>query len=146
MITKTTAARLRRLRILLVDGSVDASETLAELLRAEGHIVATAHDGEAGLEAFDDFLPDLALIDLRVPKLDGFTLARLTRTKDRFRSLPMIALDACESAADRERAAQLGFTCHLSKPPDLRALEAVIAAVHAALLETRGRKPSLQGR
>jgi CheY-like chemotaxis protein len=116
--------RRPRLRILLVDDNVDGVETLAELLRHSGHIVTTAHDGESGLACFDSFKPDLAILDLGLPKLDGFALA--ARAKQRFRSTPLIALSAYDSPADRLRTTEVGFDHHLSKPPDLIQLEHIL--------------------
>jgi DNA-binding response OmpR family regulator len=137
MISKSGTTRPRRVRILLVDGDVAAVETLAELLRAEGHIVGVAHDGEAGLECFNSFLPDLAIIELRLAKLDGFLLVRSVRTMVRFESTPIVALTTCDSPADRERTKKLGFAYHFGKPADLKQLEQVVAEVQAQLSRRR---------
>ena len=122
------AQKLRRLRlrILLVDDNVDGVETLAELLRHNGHIVTTAHDGESGLACFASFKPDLAILDLGLPKLDGFALAARARANDASRSIPLIALSAYDSPADRQRTTEVGFDHHLSKPPDLLQLEQLL--------------------
>ena len=137
--------RPRRVRILLVDGDVTAVEPLAELLKAEGHIVSVAHDGEAALESFDSFAPDLAIVELRLPKLNGFLLVRSVRTKVRFESTPIVALTSCDSPVDRERTKQLGFAYHFAKPADLKQLERVVAEVQAAIAE-RASSPSLRRR
>jgi CheY-like chemotaxis protein len=123
------AHRMRRprLRILLVDDNVDGVETLAELLRHSGHIVTTAHDGDSGLACFDSFRPDLAILDLGLPKLDGFALATRARANERLRSIPLIALSAYDSPADRQRATEVGFDHLLSKPPDLRLLDDLLS-------------------
>lgn len=118
--------RRQRLRILLVDDNVDGVETLAELLRHCGHIVTTAHDGESGLACFESFRPDLAILDLGLPKLDGFALAARARAEERLRAIPLIALSAYDSAADRRRTTEVGFDHHLSKPPDLKQLEELL--------------------
>jgi two-component system, sensor histidine kinase len=136
MISKPSTTRVRRVRILLVDGDVEAVETLAALLRAEGHIVGVAYDGDAGLECFDTFIPDLAIVELRLPKLDGFLLVRSVRTKVRFETTPIVALTTCDSPADRERTKKLGFARHFAKPADLKQLERIIAEVQASLVRS----------
>jgi two-component system, chemotaxis family, CheB/CheR fusion protein len=118
--------RRARLRILLVDDNVDGVETLAEVLRHEGHTVTTAHDGESGLAWLQSFRPDLAILDLGLPKLDGFALAARARAEERLRSIPLIALSAYDSPAHRQRATEAGFDHHLSKPPNLRQLEELL--------------------
>ncbi len=116
-----------RLRILLVDDNVDAVETLADLLRIFGHQVFTAHDGLAGLRAFDIYEPDVAVVDLALPQMDGFALAQYVRSDARFRATPLIALSCCDTHSDRERTRKIGFDHHLAKPPDLKRLERLLA-------------------
>jgi CheY-like chemotaxis protein len=117
---------VRRLRILLIDDNVDYIEMLAELMRGIGHCVATAHDGVTGLARFESFMPDLAILDLGLPELDGFALGRKIRCKAAFCRVPLIAVSAYDSPGDRRRTSEIGFAHHLAKPPDWRRLEALI--------------------
>lgn len=118
---------MARLRILLIDDNVDYVETLAELLRASGHCVVTAHDGTRGLASFETFKPDLAILDLGLPELDGFALARHVRCRAAFCKMPLIAVSAYDSALARKRTFESGFDHHLAKPADLARLQALIA-------------------
>jgi DNA-binding response OmpR family regulator len=118
-------ADVRRLRILLIDDNIDYVEMLAELLRAAGHCVLTAHDGGSGVTRFEAFKPDLAILDLGLPGVDGFALARTVRCSAQFSKVALIAISA---PADRERSAESGFDHHLAKPPDWSALERLIVA------------------
>lgn len=131
MLLKTSQTRRpqqARLRILLVDDYIDGAEMLAELLRTAGHRVFLAHDGAAGLAAFDALEPDLAILDLDLPALDGFALAEWVRTDARFRFTPLIALSSHDAAPDRARTRQVGFDHHIGKPPDLDKLRKLLAS------------------
>lgn len=125
---------MRRLRILLIDDNVDYVEILADLLRASGHCVATAHCGRSALRSFETFMPDIALTDLGLPELDGFALAREVRSRADFCKVPLIAVSAYDSVADRQRTRDLGFEHHFAKPPDWTRLEALIASYATNLL------------
>jgi CheY-like chemotaxis protein len=104
-----------RLRILIVDDNVDAAEILAELLDHAGHSVFTAHDGKQGLALFDSIEPDVAILDLGLPSIDGFQLARFVRTDARFQTTTLIAHSCYNADGDRERTKAAGFDHHVSK-------------------------------
>jgi CheY-like chemotaxis protein len=115
-------------RILIVDDNADAAEMMGDILRSEGHDVAVAHDGAAGLQQFGQFHPELAILDLGLPEIDGYSLARQVRAEPEFRTTPLIALSGYTQAEDIERSREAGFTHHLAKPADWKRLEAIIAS------------------
>ncbi len=111
-----------RRRILIVDDNRDALESLATLLQMAGHLVQTAHDGEHALSLAPDFQPDLVLLDLGLPKLDGYEVARRIRAAPWGESLVLVALTGWSQEADRRRTRETGFNWHLVKPLDFDAL------------------------
>jgi signal transduction histidine kinase/ActR/RegA family two-component response regulator len=115
------AANAVRRRIMLVDDNVDGAETLARLLGAHGHEVRVFHEPIAALAAVGDFRPDLAVLDIGLPVLDGYELARRMRALLAGHPCRMIALTGYGQEADKARSEQAGFERHLVKPvnPDL---------------------------
>jgi len=115
----------RQARVLVVEDNDDARVTLQRLLQAEGHLVSTARDARAGLEAAIAGSPNIAVVDIGLPEMDGYQLARELR--ERLGSgVRLIALTGYGTAADRQRSAQAGFDAHLTKPVDLDRLLALI--------------------
>jgi PAS domain S-box-containing protein len=110
-----------RRRIMLVDDNVDGALTLARLLAAHGHEVRVFHDPVAALDAVDDFLPELAVLDIGLPVLDGYELARRLRMRLGGHPCRLIALTGYGQEADRARSGAAGFERHLVKPinPDV---------------------------
>ncbi|CAH0152080.1 Autoinducer 2 sensor kinase/phosphatase LuxQ [Massilia sp. Bi118] len=110
-----------RRRIMLVDDNVDGAETLARLLGAHGHEVRVFHEPIAALAAVRAFRPDLAVLDIGLPVLDGYELARRMRTLLDGHPCRMVALTGYGQEADKARSEQAGFERHLVKPvnPDL---------------------------
>ena len=103
-------------RILIVDDNRDMVQSLAILLRGEGFQVHLAHDGPAGLEAVTRFGPDAVVLDLGLPGLDGFEVARRLRSgSPPFRG-PLIAMSGYGREAEKQRAIAAGFDLHLTKP------------------------------
>jgi len=121
------AARMGMPRILIVDDNEDAAELLALTLQARGHITQVALDGPAALEGVLAFAPDVALLDLGLPGMDGCELAQRLRMKDA--RLRLIALTGYGADKDRERTHAAGFDAHLVKPVDLKNLEATIRSL-----------------
>ena len=114
-----------RRKVLLVDDNVDAAETLAEFLEVLGHDVKVAHDGTAALEAARRWTADLVLLDIGLPGMDGYQVAR------ELRLLPepprsIIALSGYGQESDRKRSTEAGFDAHLVKPVELSRLEALL--------------------
>jgi len=115
--------RTASLRVLVVDDNVDAAESLAILLRLSGHEVRTAHDGETAIETAARFDPDAMLLDIGLPGIDGYHVAkRVRRSPDRKKTM-LIALTGYGQKEDRERSAEAGFDVHLMKPVDLAQVE-----------------------
>ncbi len=121
-----TLSPSRRLRVLVADDNRDAADCLAEMLRLSGHDVRTAHDGLAALEAADTFTPEVALLDLGMPRLNGYEAAEQLR--DRFsEEIVLIAITGWGQDDDRRRSAEAGFDRHLVKPVDPEMLTALLA-------------------
>jgi PAS domain S-box-containing protein len=110
-----------RRRIMLVDDNVDGADTLARLLAAHGHDVRVFHEPVAALAAAPAFLPDLAVLDIGLPVLDGYEVARRLRALLNAHPCRFVALTGYGLPADREHSARAGFDAHLVKPvnPDL---------------------------
>jgi CheY-like chemotaxis protein len=110
-----------RRRIMLVDDNVDGVETLARLLVAHGHEVRVFHEPVAALSAVAGFLPDLAVLDIGLPVIDGYELARRMRPLMNGHPCRLIALTGYGQEADKARSSEAGFERHLVKPvnPDL---------------------------
>jgi CheY-like chemotaxis protein len=107
-----------RRRVLIVDDNADAAESIAKLLRLEGHRVETALEGAAALRIAEVLQPDVAFIDLNMPGLDGYEVARRMRTLPGGRSTRLVALTGMGKASDMERSRAAGFDLHLTKPAD----------------------------
>jgi CheY-like chemotaxis protein len=111
-------------RILLVDDCADTCDSMAMLLTIEGHVIETAADGREGIEAVERWRPDLVLMGLNMPVMDGYEAARRIRTQPCGRELLLIALTGWD---DPEGALAAGFDFHLLKPLDLGMLTELLA-------------------
>src|ERR1700710_1115872 len=114
-------------RVLLVDDSVDAAEAMSMLLETLGHDVRTLHDGPSALAAIDGFAPEVVILDIGLPGMDGFELAREMRLRPATKSALMIALTGYGGEGDRQKSRDAGFDFHLVKPVSFTAIEDVIA-------------------
>ena len=124
-------SELEGLRILVADDNTDAGDTLAMLLRSEGAEVLVERDGEGALLALRDWTPGVALLDITMPGLDGYEVARRVRADVRTCSILMVAISAWAEDDDRRRSRMAGFDHHLNKPVAFsRLLEILTAAVH----------------
>ena len=108
-------ARLARRRILVVDDNADAARLMAELLASSGAVTRVAYDGAAALAVAEDFEPELALLDLGLPVMDGYELAKRLRARSS-RPLRLVAVTGYGQDDDRRRALDAGFDEHLVKP------------------------------
>ena len=117
-----TAAPARGCRILVVDDNRDAARSLAMLLELSGHTIATAGDGLEALAAAAAFHPDVVLLDIGMPKMDGYEVARRLRADPRGVQLVLVAVTGWGQEQDRQRAADAGFDAHLVKPLEPDAL------------------------
>jgi PAS domain S-box-containing protein len=113
-------------RILIVDDNSDAAEMLAEALDAMGHTTQVAFDGPSGLDAAAGFEPDIAFLDIGLPAMDGYELARKMRTELAFPNLRLVALTGYGQDSDRRRSADAGFDYHMVKPISLQAVASTI--------------------
>jgi signal transduction histidine kinase/ActR/RegA family two-component response regulator len=124
-------ARGPRRRVLVVDDNRDAAESLALLLGVAGHEARVSHDGPSALAAAAEFRPDAVLLDIGLPGMDGYEVARRLRAEtDTGRAL-LVALTGYGQEEDQRRALAAGFDHHLIKPADLDALTALLASVPA---------------
>jgi CheY-like chemotaxis protein len=115
-------------RILVVDDNQDAADTLGSLLTALGATVAVVHSGEAALEAFATFNPDTVLLDLGMPGMDGFDVARKIRALEGHPDTLLIALTGWGQDHDYRQSRAAGFDHHLVKPPDIERLRELLSA------------------
>jgi signal transduction histidine kinase/CheY-like chemotaxis protein len=111
-------------RILIADDNVDAGDSLAMLLRSDGHDVKVVRDGEEALRVFAAFSPDVVLLDLGMPRLSGYEVARRLRAHDS--AVLLIAITGWGQSADRAKSAAAGFDHHLTKPVDSGELAKVL--------------------
>jgi CheY-like chemotaxis protein len=118
-------------RILLVDDSVDAALALSMLLEALGHEVRTEHDGPRALASIEDFKPEVVVLDIGLPGMNGFDVAREMRKREATRDALLLALTGWGSDADRQEALDAGFDHHLTKPVTIEALEAALTQPRA---------------
>jgi CheY-like chemotaxis protein len=113
-------------RILVVDDNRDGADTLAAVLRALGYQTCTAYDGHAALAAVDAFRPDALVVDIGLPGIDGFSLARSIRLKSGHARSLMIALTAYRGEEYRQQSQQAGFDHYFVKPADLAQLRKLL--------------------
>jgi signal transduction histidine kinase/response regulator RpfG family c-di-GMP phosphodiesterase len=114
-------------RVLVVDDNVDAAESLSVLLRLHGHETATAHDGAAALDKAARWKPEVVLLDLGMPGMDGCEVARRLRAGEAGRHLTLVAVTGWGQAEDRQRTKAAGFDEHLTKPVDLERIARIVA-------------------
>jgi signal transduction histidine kinase/response regulator RpfG family c-di-GMP phosphodiesterase len=117
----------RTLRVLIVDDNLDAAEMLAEWVQLLGYEVRVAPDGPTALELVREYCPDTALLDLGLPVMDGYELARRLRAQPGLAGIKLIAATGYGQESDRARTAQAGFDLHFVKPLDLQLLTQALA-------------------
>ena len=120
-----------RLRILVADDNLDAAESLAILLTLEGNETRTAHDGLEALDVAAAFRPDVILLDIGMPKLNGYEVCRSIRQQAWGKNMVVIALTGWGQEGDRRKSHAAGFDFHLIKPVDLDVLNKLLAGVTA---------------
>jgi CheY-like chemotaxis protein len=114
-------------RVLVIDDNVDVAETLAALVVALGGEAATAYSGRDGLRRVGEFTPDVVLLDIGMPDMDGYETCRLLRAEPPGRTAYVVAVTGFGQRHDRDRALADGFDAHLTKPADPRILESLLA-------------------
>ena len=125
--TPDRPAAAPRRNILIIEDNADARETLRTLLTIFGHSVETASDGLAGLEKALALQPEIALVDIGLPGLDGYEIARRIRASRGLRQPLLVAVTGYGTPADRERALAAGFDAHVVKPVDSETLASILA-------------------
>jgi len=116
-------------RILIVDDNADAAASLALLLKISGHETQTANDGLEAVRTAETFLPDVVLLDIGLPKLNGFDACRQIRQQEWGRSMKIVALTGWGQEGDRREATEAGFDAHMLKPVDYRDLMTVLSGM-----------------
>jgi CheY-like chemotaxis protein len=119
-------------RVLIVDDNVDASDLLAEFLRQAGHTVTIANDPLDALEVAAREEPEVAVLDIGLPRIDGYQLAARLRATDAGAKCCLIAVTGYGQPEDHERSRGAGFDCHLVKPVDLDLLLRTVASAQRA--------------
>jgi signal transduction histidine kinase/ActR/RegA family two-component response regulator len=112
--------------ILIVDDNEDAADTLKISLEAAGHVVHVAHDGPSALKLAGEIAPDVAVLDIGLPVMDGYELARQLRTQRGLTQLPLIAISGYGQDSDQHRSKAAGFDAHLVKPVDPEQIETLL--------------------
>jgi PAS domain S-box-containing protein len=114
-------------RLLVVDDNRDAADSLAMLLRLQGHEVRVTHDGPAALGLAPTFRPDVVFLDIGMPGMDGYEVARRLRQQPGLEKVVLAALTGWGQKEDRRRTADAGFDHHLVKPPEPKAVVDILA-------------------
>jgi len=114
--SQSDASAEKVLKVLVVDDNVDAADSIALLLTIDGFNAQSVHGAVAALDTVDSFKPDVVLLDIGLPVMDGYEVARRLRSHIAIEDLRIVALSGYGQQADRERAAQAGFDDYLVKP------------------------------
>ena len=124
----TTAVNPKRsFRILVVDDNHDSALSLAMMLSIMGHETRTAHDGESAVETAESFLPEVMLLDIGLPKLNGYEVAQRIRQQPWGASMYLIAVTGWGQDEDRQRSSEVGLNVHMVKPVEPAALEKLLS-------------------
>ena len=127
--TLAESGSLRKRNMLVVDDNIDSAETLAKLFRLQGHIVNVAYDGQTALEESRSKVPEVVILDLGLPGLSGFDVARAIREEFGDESPLLIAVSGYGREEDRHRAREAGFSQHFTKPVNFSALLGFVSEV-----------------
>jgi DNA-binding response OmpR family regulator len=122
------------LRVLIVDDNIDTAGSLALLLQMWGHEVRTTHDGLSAFEVSMEFRPDAVVLDIGLPHMDGFEVAKRLRSLAEFERTLIVGSSGYSQESDRRRAAEVGINLYFVKPFDPWRLESILES-HRATLE-----------
>ena len=114
-------------RILVVDDNIDSAESMGDLLQLKGNDLRNAHDGLAAVEAAETFRPELVLLDIGLPKINGYEVARRIRQQPWGRDVILVALTGRGQDEDKSKSQEAGFNFHVVKPVEIAALEKLLA-------------------
>lgn len=126
---QSSATAHQQLRILVADDNRDAAEVLSQLLQLGGNTVRVAYDGPGALDAARQFLPDLAILDIGMPVMNGYELARAIHRQPELRNIVLVAVTGWGTQKDKARSLEAGFDFHLTKPIDLATLTNLISHI-----------------
>jgi len=132
----------RRLKVLVVDDNADLVQMLAMVLEGGGHDVRKALDGRSAVTIARAYLPDVVLLDLGLPVMDGLQVAQELRRHPETAKAFLVALTGWGQPLDRHRTKEAGFDCHLTKPTDPQTLQQVIADFAAQARSDAGSSPA----
>jgi CheY-like chemotaxis protein len=128
-VAETGQPTVRPLRVLVVDDNVDTVFSFSMLLKASGHDVRPAHDGPTAVQAALDYRPDVVFLDIGLPGLNGYEVAKQIRQHPVLKSVVLIALSGYGQDSDRQTSLQAGFNHHLVKPARLAEILQILATV-----------------
>jgi CheY-like chemotaxis protein len=128
MQTQSRTDKGAKRKILVVDDNVDAVITITTLLKAWGHEVHGVYNGTSALDAVREFKPDIILLDIGLPGMSGYEVARSLRAEPQAHGIVLAALTGYGQESDRQRSFEAGFDYHLTKPPDPTVLESLLAS------------------
>jgi CheY-like chemotaxis protein len=113
-------------RVLVVDDNVDAATSLSMMLKEKGHDVQAVHDATEALRVIERFSPEVALLDIELPEMSGYEVAKRIRSMNGGTNMVLIAITGRGQKEDKEKALDAGFDAHLTKPVDTSSLAAVM--------------------
>jgi len=125
-------------RILVVDDNHDSALSLAMMLSIMGHETRTAHDGESAVTTAESFLPEVVLLDIGLPKLNGYEVAQRIREHEWGTSMFLIAVTGWGQEEDRQRSSEVGLNVHMVKPVEPAALERLFAELRNNQTTSKG--------
>jgi len=123
---------VHRFKILVVDDNHDSALSMSMMLSIMGHETRTAHDGETAVATAETFLPDVVLLDIGLPKLNGYEVAQRIREQSWGASMYLIAVTGWGQDEDRQRSSEVGLNLHMVKPVEPAALEKLLAELRAS--------------
>ena len=129
MFAEPIAPTKSRVRILVVDDNPDAALSLAMMLSMMGHDTRTAHDGEAAVTTAEAFRPQVVLLDIGLPKLNGYEVAQRIRQQEWGTSMFLVAVTGWGQDEDRRRSEDVGMNLHMVKPVEPSALDRMLAGL-----------------
>jgi signal transduction histidine kinase/DNA-binding response OmpR family regulator len=132
------------LRILVVDDHPDAAESMAALMQGVGHQSIVAHDGPAAIAMAKSFRPDVILLDIGLPGMNGFEVARALKAAPETTGCVLIAVSGYGQAEDQQRSREVGFDHHLVKPADFAALERILDTIRRDHVPSSGQSTVLE--
>ena len=125
----SSVAAARKLRVLIVEDSVDAAEMLDLLISELGHVTRVAHDGARGMTAAKEFVPDVVFMDIGLPVMNGYAVVRALRELPEFANVHFAAVTGWGQDDDRRKAREAGFDSHFTKPLSPAVLEELLAGI-----------------